>query len=255
MYDPALGRWNRLDPMGEIYYSSSPYEYTLSNPIRFFDPNGMFSMTINGTEVEKENQNWFLEQMGVELGSSEEKEESKENSLVTFNEPRKPKGPYIKGSLTVKAGPHFNVGSQLFGVGSGIDMGASIQVLNAEELISKSEMYINFEVFNSSDVDIEVGGYIVKARGSIKISKSITTGQITNSEGKLTVYGMSGTASNKGGNFSYTFASVSNTIPSAVPFSFTASVSLENVTFNGNQTGIEGLHTNRNHIDAYMKMR
>ncbi len=38
--DPALGRFNTMDPLAEKYYSMSPYGYCAGNPVRFFDPNG-----------------------------------------------------------------------------------------------------------------------------------------------------------------------------------------------------------------------
>ena len=39
-YNPDLGRWMNLDPLSEVYYESSPYIYTLNNPILFIDPDG-----------------------------------------------------------------------------------------------------------------------------------------------------------------------------------------------------------------------
>lgn len=38
--DPALGRFNTVDPMAEKYYSISPYAYCATNPVNRIDPDG-----------------------------------------------------------------------------------------------------------------------------------------------------------------------------------------------------------------------
>lgn len=39
-YDPILARWDRIDPLAEKDYSTSPYIYCVDNPIKNIDPNG-----------------------------------------------------------------------------------------------------------------------------------------------------------------------------------------------------------------------
>ena len=38
--DPILCRWDRMDPLCEKYYSTSPYVYCVNNPVKFIDPDG-----------------------------------------------------------------------------------------------------------------------------------------------------------------------------------------------------------------------
>ncbi len=40
-YNSLVGRWDRIDPLCEKYYSVSPYAYCANNPVSFVDPNGM----------------------------------------------------------------------------------------------------------------------------------------------------------------------------------------------------------------------
>lgn len=46
-YDPQIGRWHVQDPMGNLYYNTSPYAYVRNNPILRIDPNGMWDVEVH----------------------------------------------------------------------------------------------------------------------------------------------------------------------------------------------------------------
>jgi len=52
-YNPILGRWDRMDPLCEKYYSISPYAYCGNNPVRYIDPNGMYFDESNEKKAKK----------------------------------------------------------------------------------------------------------------------------------------------------------------------------------------------------------
>ena len=51
-HDPVLGRWDRMDPLSEKYYSTSPYAYCNNNPVIFVDPDGRDGkVAIQGAQI------------------------------------------------------------------------------------------------------------------------------------------------------------------------------------------------------------
>ncbi|MEI3797628.1 MULTISPECIES: DUF6443 domain-containing protein [unclassified Chitinophaga] len=43
MQDPQIGRFQQIDPKGELFVNATPYNYCFSNPVLFIDPDGMLA--------------------------------------------------------------------------------------------------------------------------------------------------------------------------------------------------------------------
>jgi RHS repeat-associated protein len=51
MYDPQIGRFNRIDPLADFYDDLTPYNFAFNNPILFNDPYGLSPQSENGSQV------------------------------------------------------------------------------------------------------------------------------------------------------------------------------------------------------------
>ena len=49
-YDPAIGRFTTMDPLAEKYNSTSPYAYCLDNPVKYVDPLGTDTVSVNNID-------------------------------------------------------------------------------------------------------------------------------------------------------------------------------------------------------------
>ena len=59
-YNPVIGRWDRMDPLSEKYYSTSPYAYCANNPVKFIDPDGRKIDTSQMSDEELNSYNQFI---------------------------------------------------------------------------------------------------------------------------------------------------------------------------------------------------
>jgi len=53
-YDPAIARWNVIDPMAENHYDTNPYHYVLNNPMLYMDYMGLDTTYNNGNMTDKD---------------------------------------------------------------------------------------------------------------------------------------------------------------------------------------------------------
>ncbi len=71
--DPALGRFNTVDPMAEKYYSISPYVYGDNNPINAIDLTGELIIFINGFHLGDGGSRDYWDKNGGGFASTVEK--------------------------------------------------------------------------------------------------------------------------------------------------------------------------------------
>ena len=74
--DLAYGRWLQPDPHAENYYSTSPYAFSLNNPVRYIDPDGRdvweidYSGNVQWIEESELHTMHALNQQGQRTGNS-----------------------------------------------------------------------------------------------------------------------------------------------------------------------------------------
>jgi RHS repeat-associated protein len=70
LYMPAFARWTSVDPMADEFPASSPYNYTLNNPVASIDPMGRAPIVLTGADAQD-----FFRDLKADLASKGRLEE------------------------------------------------------------------------------------------------------------------------------------------------------------------------------------
>ena len=142
LMDPALGRFNMVDPLAEKYYWISPYVYCLNSPVRFIDPDG---------------RDW----RDVIRGISE--------AFIDDVNPN-PLAPTISSSSSASNESHYNIG-QVIGHMAAALVGAATTIDGGKNMVAGAAI----AVAGSETVVLVPAGAAVVAGGAVEAEYGIMT--------------------------------------------------------------------------------
>lgn len=290
MHDPRIGRFFAVDPLTHSYPWNSPYAFSENKVIDHVelegleawsvkDPEGSSSIVIGPYATSGDAQKHYFDG-GAILGTASDRFRaigSEVNAMqivnfepvevtgddsyfkINFNNSMAPKGAYLKAALDLKIGVQSREGVRFFGVGQKIDIGATVTVSKAEILIGYDAAYLNIELLNSSDLNIDIGGNYFVAGGSATFTKNLNGGEIAFSDGKFNLGPINIDGVNTDGNIVMSIAifDASQTFNTAMgQMSANFSLSIENLEANlSTGEAVDGYEMSNNQINAHTDSR
>ena len=196
-YDVAgVPVWTSMDPLAENYYNVSPYVYCNNNPIRFTDPNGMWSWDSNGNLVAQKGDD--ANTMAKYLGTSSSNAlqilnrcgvSANSNGILNLSDGQV----FNKSSLWVgtksKAGPVVNntkeaVAHYYLGNGESADVGdqSTKELLSSDKFQSKLNKITTQNVASEGHFSIDMTDktfHIGRTNVDYKITNNGTSNSVT----------------------------------------------------------------------------
>ncbi|OJX31257.1 MAG: hypothetical protein BGO86_05050 [Chryseobacterium sp. 36-9] len=117
MYMADIGRWGVIDPLAELYYSYSSYQYTANNPMKFIDPTGMWINIKDGDNTYRYNNGKYFTQ------NLETKEWDVEASVKSDSYA----GQILSSLTSITGGDKNSFGSKFLGLFANDDVNTTIK--------------------------------------------------------------------------------------------------------------------------------
>jgi RHS repeat-associated protein len=152
MYDPQIGRFHTIDPMGEKFYPASPYSYCVNNPIMLTDPNGE-DWTITMTEDEDGKKHYTITVTVAVLNSSGDKNWDPGDSKQFLKS--------FAGSLKKETEAMFNVDNDDFSVETKVDVRV---ISDKKQLEEKNNTEHLVELRPSNEFKEDIAGMAVNGK-------------------------------------------------------------------------------------------
>ena len=245
MHDPRVGRFFAVDPLAPKYPWNSVYAFSENKVIAWVELEGLESAPSTGENTQE------LEPVTVKRDDSYWR--------VNVNDSRTPEGPYIKADLSFSVGAQTKDGFKLLGLGKKVDIGVGVEIGKAEILLGFNEGYLNFELFNNSDAEINIGGHRVAIGGNVTLSRSLKTGELSYDEGVLSLGPINYKQHDETLSIGISVLDGAKTFTTAAgQVSVSASLSVENlINWDHMQSGdpVDGYQLSKRQVDGHVNAR